>query len=97
MNNYEKLPPETRKEIDAEVWLIARNIIPLSQEQQEALRDSLAKLVLSCYAADGHDAWKRMYYDLTRRFEGENLSDKQIAEKAQTHREFLFREGQLRA
>jgi hypothetical protein len=96
MNNYEKLSPEARKEVDAEIWLINRNIVPLLPEQQEALKDSLAKLVLSCYAAEGIDAWRRMYYDLTRRFEGENLTEKQIAEKAQTHREYMFQEGMLR-
>lgn len=96
MNNYEKLSLEARKELDAEIWLINKHIVPLSPEQQEALKDSLAKLVLSCYAAEGIDAWRRMYYDLTRRFESEELSDKQIAERAKTHREYMFQEGMLR-
>ncbi len=93
--SYSNFSPEAQKEIDATIWKLERDYAVLPKER-ESLRFLLANLVLSCSAADGQDAWKRMYYDLRRQFEGENLTDKQIAEKAQTHREFMFQEGQLR-
>ena len=95
MNSYVKLSPEARKEVDATVQVIKRDVAPELREEN-TLRFLLANLVRSCAAADGQDAWQRMYYDHVRRFEGEALTDQQIAEKAQTHREFLVQEGQLR-